>query len=84
MACRIPGADNIPAFWRRLEEGSSSVVEGDPGSGRGRVGDLSPDTSVQSEACRFGAYLDDLTRFDAAFFRISPVEAQLLDPQHAS
>ena len=81
MACRFPGAANIPAFWRRLEEGVNSVVEGDPGSGRGRVGDLFPDTSVQSEACRFGAYLDDVTRFDASFFRISPVEAQLLDPQ---
>ena len=81
MACRFPGAANVPAFWRRLEEGLSSVVEGVPGSGQGRVGELFPDSMVQSEACRFGAYLDDLTRFDAAFFRISPVEAQLLDPQ---
>ncbi len=81
MACRFPGAADIPAFWRSLEEGLNSVVEGVPGSGRGRVGELFPDSMVQSEACRFGAYLDDLTRFDAAFFRISPVEAQLLDPQ---
>ncbi len=81
MACRFPGAGSISAFWRRLKNGESSVIEGVPGSGRGRVGDLFRDGTVQSEACRFGAYLDDLTRFDAAFFRISPVEAQLLDPQ---
>ncbi len=81
MACRFPGAGGVSDFWQRLENGDSSVIEGVPGSGRGRVGDLFRDSTVQSEACRFGAYLDDLTRFDAAFFRISPVEAQLLDPQ---
>ena len=47
---------------------------------RGRIGALFPD-AAQAPACRFGAYLDDLELFDAAFFRISPVEAQLLDPQ---
>ncbi len=81
MACRFPGADDIEAFWRLLEAGETAVTEGVPGSGVGRVGELFPDTEVQSVACRFGAYLDELDRFDASFFRISPVEAQLLDPQ---
>ncbi len=81
MACRFPGANDVEAFWRLLEEGRTSVIEGVPGSGVGRVGELFPDREVQSVACRFGAYLDELDRFDASFFRISPVEAQLLDPQ---
>ena len=81
MACRFPGADGLDAFWKLLAAGESAVTEGDPGSGVGRVGELFPDATVQSRACRFGAYLDELDRFDAAFFRISPVEAQLLDPQ---
>ena len=81
MACRFPGADGLDAFWRLLAAGESAVTEGVPGSGVGRVGELFPDATVQSRACRFGAYLDELDRFDAAFFRISPVEAQLLDPQ---
>ena len=58
----------------------NAVSEGVPGSGVGRVGQLFPD-AVESKACRFGAYLDGLDLFDAAFFRISPIEAQLLDPQ---
>ena len=81
MACRFPGADGIPAFWRLLEGGVNAVQEGEPGSGVGRIGRLFPNTDVQSVACRFGAYLDQLDQFDATFFRISPVEAQLLDPQ---
>ena len=81
MACRFPGAPDIPSFWRLLEGGKNAVIEGEPGSGKGRVGQLFPDPAVQSEACRFGAYLDEIDLFDAAFFHISPVEAQLLDPQ---
>ena len=81
MACRFPNAVGIPAFWRLLEAGENAVTEGVPGSGVGRVGVLFPDAEIQSPACRFGAYLDEIDRFDAAFFRISPVEAQLLDPQ---
>ena len=81
MACRFPGADGIPAFWRLLDDGVNAVQEGEPGSGVGRVGALFPSADVQAVACRFGAYLDGLDQFDAAFFRISPVEAQLLDPQ---
>ena len=81
MACRFPGADAIPAFWRLLDDGVNAVQEGEPGSGVGRIGELFPNREVQSVACRFGAYLDRLDQFDAAFFRISPVEAQLLDPQ---
>ena len=81
MACRFPGGNGISAFWRLLEEGGNAVQEGVPGSGIGRVGALFPDDTGQIQACRFGAYLDELDQFDAAFFRISPVEAQLLDPQ---
>ena len=81
MACRFPSAPDISAFWRLLEAGGNAVSEGIPGSGIGRIGELFPDAAVQSVACRFGAYLDELDLFDAEFFRISPVEAQLLDPQ---
>ena len=34
-----------------------------------------------SAGSRWGAYIEDIDRFDAAFFRIAPVEARLLDPQ---
>jgi len=81
MACRFPGAAGLDAFWRLLDGGVNAVTEGEPGSGIGRVGELFPEGAELRRACRFGAYLDELDLFDAAFFRISPVEAQMLDPQ---
>ena len=81
MACRFPGAPDLASFWRLLEAGGNAVTEGIPGSGVGRIGTIFPDTSVRNEGCRYGAFVDEIDQFDESFFRISPVEAQLLDPQ---
>ena len=81
MACRFPGAPDLSAFWRLLEAGRNAVSEVDPGAGSGRAAEMFPDDAVRGDACRYGAFVDDIDRFDAPFFRISPVEAELLDPQ---
>ena len=81
MACRFPGAPDISSFWRLLEAGEDAVIEFVPGSGAGRFEELFPDGAVSSEACRYGAFVSDIDQFDEAFFRISPVESELLDPQ---
>ena len=81
MACRFPGANDISAFWRLLEAGENAVSEGVPGSGVGRIGELFQDADVQNDSCRFAGFIDGIDQFDASFFRISPVEAQYLDPQ---
>ena len=81
MACRFPGAEDLSAFWHLLVNGESAVTEGSPRSGVGQIGELFPDAAVKEPACRFGAYVEGIDLFDPEFFRISPVEAQLLDPQ---
>ena len=81
MACNFPGAPDLPSFWRLLESGGNAITEGVPGSGVGRIGEFYPESARQNPACRFAALVDDIDLFDADFFRISPVEAQLLDPQ---
>ena len=81
MACKFPGAPDIAALWRLLESGGNAISEGEPGSGIGRIGEFYPKSAAQYPACRYAALVDDIDLFDAEFFRISPVEAQLLDPQ---
>ena len=81
MACKFPGAPDIGALWQLLERGGNAITEGVPGSGVGRIGQFYPKSANRLPACRFAALVDDIDLFDAEFFRISPVEAQLLDPQ---
>ena len=73
MSCRFPKAANPAAFWKLLASGGDAVT-------RGRPGDLAVDPETTA-AAPWGAYVGGLDRFDAAFFRIAPVEAALLDPQ---
>ena len=73
MACRFPGSPELAAFQELLARGGDAVTKGRPGG-------LYVD--AQTEADRpFGAYVEGIDRFDADFFRIAPVEAELLDPQ---
>ncbi len=81
MACKFPGAPDLASFWRLLESGGNAITEGIPGSGIGRIGQYYPESANQNPACRYAALVDDIDLFDAEFFRISPVEAQFLDPQ---
>src|SRR5215471_1481111 len=79
MAGRFPGAPDIDAFWRNLREGVESVIRFtdeellqagvDPAA-------LSDPTYVKA-----GAVLEDVDLFDAAFFGLTPREAQIMDPQ---
>ena len=73
MACRFPGAPDAEAFWAQLRSGADLVT-------RGRPDGLFVDAETEA-AGHFGAYVEGLDRFDAGFFRIAPIEAELLDPQ---
>ncbi|UMR30039.1 amino acid adenylation domain-containing protein [Massilia sp. MB5] len=75
MAYRLPGAngqdaDSDAAFWSMLESGGCAIRPAP--SERFRTRDDIPG---------FGAYLNHVDRFDAAFFGMSPREAMNTDPQ---
>ncbi|MFC5056498.1 SDR family NAD(P)-dependent oxidoreductase [Saccharothrix xinjiangensis] len=70
MSCRLPGASSPAGFWRMLRDGVDAVGEAPPDRWTGR-----------NLPHRFGAFLDQVDRFDADFFGITPREAAAMDPQ---
>jgi len=81
VGCRFPGADGPEAFWRLLARGVDAVSEVPPE--RWSLDDLHDDDPAAPGKMntRWGGFLTDVDRFDAAFFGISPREAAHIDPQ---
>ncbi|WP_234358577.1 type I polyketide synthase [Streptomyces sp. NRRL B-24085] len=76
LGCRLPGGVHGPAdFWRLLTDGVDAIrrVPED----RWRDFTAFP----PEDAPPYGGYLDDIAGFDADFFRITPREAAVMDPQ---
>jgi acyl transferase domain-containing protein len=81
MACRLPGANGLDAYWRLLTDGVDAII--DVPAERFDVDALyDPAPAVPGRVVsRWGGFLDQVDRFDAAFFGISPREASRMDPQ---
>ncbi|MFK7739778.1 MAG: SDR family NAD(P)-dependent oxidoreductase [Planctomycetota bacterium] len=80
MGCRLPGAQNLGAFWRMLRDGRDARRELSDEHLRS-VG--VPDEVLQDpDFVRAAMVLDGIDQFDAGFFGFSPRDAALFDPQH--
>ncbi|MBK3578997.1 polyketide synthase, partial [Streptomyces sp. MBT65] len=78
VGCRLPGGVRGPGdYWRLLVEGGDAIGRVPEGRWRDFAAQVPQDTNT------WGGYLDDatLTGFDSTFFRISPREADAMDPQ---
>ncbi|RKG78387.1 type I polyketide synthase [Corallococcus terminator] len=79
MACRFPGARTPAEFWDNLARGVESITRFTPEQLR--------EAGESAELLKHPRYvpaapiLDDIDQFDAGFFRFSPAEARVLDPQ---
>jgi acyl transferase domain-containing protein/acyl carrier protein len=80
MSARFPGAATIDEFWRNLRDGVESrrVFSDDELRAEG----FTNAALRHPKLVKSGFVLDDIDKFDAAFFGINPREAELLDPQH--
>ncbi|AWV48643.1 polyketide synthase [Mycobacterium leprae Kyoto-2] len=80
MAGKFPGANDVSAFWTNLRRGKESIVTLSEQELR--------DNGVSDKALADPAYvrraplLDGIDEFDADFFGLPPLAAQVLDPQH--
>ena len=82
MGCRLPGGVCSPAaLWAMLCAGRHGIREVPPERWDAEAfldeDPLQPGTMNT----RWGGFIDDIDRFDAAFFGISPKEAAQMDPQ---
>ena len=80
MAGRFPGAPDVETFWSNIRDGVESIRlltdEELIAAGVSRADIEDPD---YVKVC---PVLDDVDKFDAAFFGFSPREASVMDPAH--
>jgi len=85
VGCRFPGGIIGPdSFWQLLKDGRDAITEVPP-----ERWDLDqfydPDPNAPGKMMtRWGGFIDNVDRFDAAFFGIAPREAAGMDPQQRS
>jgi amino acid adenylation domain-containing protein len=79
FAGRFPGAADVQAFWQNLQDGKESITVFAP-----EQLDPSIPAAHKTDPSYVAArgVIDGVELFDAGFFGIGPLEAQLLDPQH--
>ncbi|MER5555528.1 SDR family NAD(P)-dependent oxidoreductase [Streptomyces sp. NPDC002793] len=77
-AGRFPGAPDLDTYWANLADGTDHVTA----FPLDRYDTAYARIVEASEFPRHAGLIDDVDAFDAAFFRILPREAELMDPQH--
>jgi amino acid adenylation domain-containing protein len=76
MSGRFPGAAGVDEFWHNLRNGVESIGTVAPGRW-----DAQTIYDERRSSSKWGGFLSDADRFDAAFFGIAPSDARLMDPQ---
>lgn len=81
MACRFPGASDYEQFWQMQRQGLFSV--GEVPADRWDINKYySPRREDDNKTVsKWGGFMADIDKFDAGLFKISPREAELMDPQ---
>ncbi|MFE5581696.1 SDR family NAD(P)-dependent oxidoreductase [Kitasatospora sp. NPDC056531] len=77
MACRVPGAEDLGAFWRLLRDGTDAI--GDLPEGRWDLGAVPAE--LRPAGFGRGGFLDRVADFDPEFFGITAREAAAMDPR---
>ncbi|MFZ1756567.1 MAG: MupA/Atu3671 family FMN-dependent luciferase-like monooxygenase [Caldilineaceae bacterium] len=82
VGCRFPGqVNNLDDYWSLLRNGIDAVSPIPPDRwSMDEISDLDQSNSRKTY-CQWGGFLEDIDRFDASFFNISPREAAQIDPQ---
>ncbi|SPE63560.1 Polyketide synthase PksJ [Streptomyces netropsis] len=80
VAGRYPMAEDLDQFWANLLAGRDCVTE-IPEERWAAAGFYEPERAPGRSYSKWGGFLDGIDEFDPAFFRITPREAEGMDPQ---
>ncbi|MDJ1182481.1 type I polyketide synthase [Roseofilum casamattae] len=82
ISCRYPGANSWQEFWENLKNGVDSIDEV-PVEKWPREQWYDPDpNNPNTSYSKWSGFIDDVDKFDPFFFKISPGEAEYMEPQH--
>ncbi len=81
VGAKYPMAQNAEEFWENLKSGVDCITDF-PDSRRKDIDEYFLHKNVPQKEMDYqkGAYLESIDKFDYRFFRISPIEASLMDP----
>lgn len=79
---RYPKARDVEEFWELLKSGTDAITEV-PASRWDNSQYLTEDSDefAGKTCCNWGGFIDDIDKFDPLFFNLSPIEAQIMDPE---
>jgi|GEM_PF-1005358 len=82
ISCNFPGESDSPkAFWNNIESGKDCITFITESRSQIAEDYKSSYSSDISSFPKWGGFIKDVDMFDAAFFGISPLEAESMDPQ---
>jgi polyketide synthase PksL len=81
LSGRYPEAVDIEAFWHNLREGKDCVTEVPKERWDWREYFSEDRSQSGRHYSKWGGFIDGVDEFDPLFFNISPVEAEMIDPQ---
>lgn len=82
MNFSFPQASDQEQFWKLLEQQQDAVTEIPPDRWEWKKYYCENNQEVNKTNSKWGGFIDEVDCFDAKFFKISPKEAELMDPQH--
>ncbi len=79
MSANLPGAQDVQELWKNLRDGKESITF----FSKEKLDNTIDRKVIEKENyIKARGVLKDFDKFDAEFFRISPREAEMMDPQH--
>ncbi len=80
MAARFPGAESVDEFWANVRDGVESIRQ--LSDEQLAAAGVPAATLADPDYVKASPVLDDVDKFDAAFFGLSARDASVMDPAH--